>query len=631
MAEALAKIKPESRLDESITVSGLTATHPKYDQYLADWIRYLDLYEGENLERYIFKHDRESTRSWNARKKRIVYRNFCAPVVDLYLHYIFSKAITRAASRAAHEKLQAEKEQQREEQNEQRTKGAKVLPFRRPAASGTGGSSAAEWEAWQKDVDRRRTPIDRFMVDAERWALVFGHAFVLMDLPSTKNKPRNEEERKQMALRPYASLYFPTEAINWDLDEDLRLEWIRFREPTSGGSNPFGPDKAPQYGGARLVTSADQDPNRRASSALYREQVVNDVQYRTFTRKGWYLHEIKGNQVFTVDEGVYPAGFNQVPVVPIYNRRSSRYPFVGVSLLSDIARLNIEILNIDSLIQEGVYQQTLNILTMGKQQGNQKEITLSEQNVLEYTGQPPYFLSPSTAPISFMEDRIQRMREEISRIAKLGGGLGLEPRGSQSGIALAYEFNETNAVLAEKANEIEMGETAMHEAWFKWMGAEWQGIVDYPNEFSVQSFQEEIDLVTKAGDAMRSPTARKEMEKRALKKILHNVNDEIRDQIEFEIDFIPESVKTFSGPIFFDPIKQQWNTPGAGNPPIGVLGELLGAAPPDDEKSNPQPEPEMPMDGGFPPGTGQPGAQQGKPGAPTKGASKPPGTEKKVA
>ena len=577
--------------DHQISASALTATHPIYDLCLPDWVRALDLYEGRNLERYLHKHERESTKSFNSRKKRIIYRNFCAPVVDLYLHYLFSKPIARTSSRRAYEQQRRDIEEQRQERTEQRKRGEAVSPIR--VASVTSAGVAREWEDGLKNVDRRGTPIGRFMVDAARAALTFGHSFILVDMPSVKSSPGNEYERKKRNLRPYFSLYFPTEVTNWGLNEDWGIEWIRFREVSPNSGGPFDTREV-GYGEPQVATYADQDPTRPSRA---RTRMQGAVQYRTFTRQGWYVHEVHGSTVRLVNQGEHSLGI--VPVVPLYNRRATHYPFIGVSLLSDIARLNIEILNLDSLIQEGVYQQTLNILTMSRQQGNQKEVVLSEDNVLEYTGNPPFFMSPSTAPVAFMEERIRSVREEISRIAKLGGGLGLEPRGAMSGIALAYEFNETNSVLAEKADEIESAETLSHDYWFRWMGSPWAGLVDYPNEFSVQSFQEEIDLVTKTGDAVRSPTARRELEKRALRKVLHNVSEDIREQIEFETDFIPEITKTFSGPIFFDPVRQQTNAPGGGTP-VGALGDLTRMAPAkgdgDDEEGGQggdvQPDPE---------------------------------------
>jgi hypothetical protein len=319
------------------------------------------------------------------------------------------------------------------------------------------------------------------------------------------------------------------------------------------------------------------------------------ARYRTWTRDEWRIHDVEGNQVTFVDSGKNPLG--EVPVVVVYNRPSSRYGFLGQSLLYDIARLNIAILNLDSLIDESVYQSVLNILVIGRQPDEREELVTGPNNVLEYAGdRPPYFLSPSTAPIAFMEDRIQRFREEIYRLAKLGGGLGLEPRSAPSGVALAFEFNETNAVLAERADELENAEQGVHRLWYKWLDADFRGLIDYPDDFAVQSFQEELQLVTAGKQAIRSPLFRKELEKRAARRLLRNAAPDLIDEIGREVDFIPEAVESFTGPVFYDPLAQAIKQPTDPNP-IGQLGQLLeqmrgiqpGSTPPNPEAEAEQP------------------------------------------
>jgi hypothetical protein len=548
---------PTAQGTRALSARALTRTHPLYDKFLSAWVMYLDLYEGENLERYIHRHARESAESHAMRAKRIVYRNFCAPVIDLYLHYIFSKHISRTPVPGA------------------------------PAAVPTGGIEG-EWVEFQKNVDRRQNTIDRYMVQVARYALIFGHVFIAVDMPTVRQPPRHEAERKQRGLRPYFVTYFPTEVPNWALDEDERLLWIRFREPLPDAADPYlVKDRDTRY-------AIDEDPllaypasHRRLGRRPHR------ARYRTWTRTEWAIHEVRGDTVLLVDQGVH--GLGEVPVVPVYNRRSARYPFLGQSLIADIAKLNVGILNMDSMIDEAVYQQVLNILVIGRQPQDAEEIIIGTNNVLEYSGdRPPYFLSPSTAPTAFMEDRTQRLREEIYRLAKLGGGLGLEPRAAPSGVALAFEFNETNAVLAERADELENAESAAHRLWHKWLRSEWRGAIDYPDDFSVQSFLEELQMITTGGDAIRSPTFRRTLEKRAAKRILRNTEKEVLERVDQEIDFIPEIIKTFSGPIFFDPLTQDVRQPGAPGP-IGAYGAMVQqqTAPPqqDETAAAPQEEP----------------------------------------
>lgn len=555
---------------QDVSADTLTATHPIYNAFVERWLEYLDLYEEENLERYVFRHIRESQESHAARIKRISYRNFCAPVVDLYIHYLFSKPINRSTGQP---RTAAPTPEPDVAPTAPVRKKKHLTLVQKPGSGLAGSNLQQEWEGWLKDVDRRGTTMDRFMADADRFALIFGHIFIATDMPRISEQPRTEAERRAQSLRPYLVPYFPTETPNWQLDEDGSLVWIRFREMSQGQTDPFaGRDRWQQKAQQNVQMFADYRLIKEGQQGISMNPVKN-ARYRTWTRYGWFLHEIKGRKVELIDQGEH--GLGVVPVEPLYNRRYSRYPFVGQSLLNGISRLNVEILNMDSLITESVYQNVINILVMRRQPTDQSEIVIGANNVLEYSGDvPPFFLTPSAAPLQFMEGRVQTLREEIYRLAKLGGGLGLEPRAMSSGIEAAFEFNETNRMLADRADEAENTETKIHRHWYRWMGGEFTGTVDYSDDFSVQSFQEELQLVTTVKQTLRSPTARKEMEKRAAKHVLHNLDDETMEQIRRETDFIPESVESFSGPVWYDPIQQQVKQPGTDTPPVGTLGTI---------------------------------------------------------
>lgn len=523
---------------QSVPAKVLRAEHPLYVKYAPTWYRCLDLYEGNNLQDYLFRHRRESPDSFAGRLERLSYRNYSAPVVDLYVHYIFSKQIMR------------------------RSEG-KLTPI---------------WEEFHKNVDRKRTTLDRFMRDVAGWALCFGHCFVLVDAPKVTRPPASEQERIDAGQFPYFTIYFPTEATNWEVDEDGELLWIRFREPITGDVGPFD---VRDRGSARSIEDSSETAVMRRRGDVAIPQNAARVPrppraiYRTWTREEWFVHRVRGDQVDLLDRGTHPVG--EVPVVRFYNKQMARQPFLGVSLVHDIVRLNQRILDLDSLIDEATFQQTINLLCMQQQPDGADEITLGNNNVFEYWGdRPPFFLTPTTAPLAYMESRIQGIREEIYRLAKLGGGMGLEPRSVPSGVSAAFEFNETNRTLAEHADEFEAGEERCHHFWFAWQGQERVGSTDYPDDFAVQSFQEELAMITQVGSTIRSPTLRRELEKKAAKRLHPNAEPEVSDQIAGEIDFIPESVSTFSGPYFFDPLTQQVKSPMDPNP-IGFLGEIVAA------------------------------------------------------
>lgn len=499
---------------------------------LPTWKKCVDFYEGTNLSLYIRRHARESIASHASRASTTTYRNFTQPVVDLYIHYIFSKQIVRAES---------EKQQSGQPRK----------------SSGTGKQ---EWVNFHTNVDRQGTPIDRFMAEVGRWAFIFGHSVVLVDLPRLKDAQlRSEADRLKHNVRPYFSLYSPVDVTNWDEDHEGKLHWIRFREPLDGVIDPFH--------------KRSREEEEQAGRVVDNLERPKSARFRTWTRDAWYLHELRGDNVKLVDS--QPHWLGEVPAVFFYNRRLTRRRSMGLSLVSDIVGLNQEILNMDSLIAESVYQSVLNILVLGQQPEEEEEIIIGANNVLTYRGErAPYFLSPSTAPLDFMEQRVQRMREEIWRLAKLGGGLGIEPRAAQSGVSLAFEFNESNRMLAERADELESGEFQLHRLWHRWFGREWEGLVNYPEEFSINSFEQEVAMLTSSKQVMRSPTFTRTLEKRVMKRLLPGIGKETIEAIEKEIDLIPDMVSTFTGPVFYDAILQQTNPAGGGNP-VGEIARLI--------------------------------------------------------
>lgn len=166
---------------------------------------------------------------------------------------------------------------------------------------------------------------------------------------------------------------------------------------------------------------------------------------------------------------------------------------------------------------------------------NPSEIIIGSNNTLEYDGAPPFFLAPATDPGAFIQAQIEKAVQEIFRLAKLGGGLGVEIQSQRSGIAHAYEFNETNRTLAEKADELEKAENLVHKYYHSWMQESWNGSVDYPDSFSVESFDVELNLANSAKQTISSETFHNEMDKRVVRKILHNINEEVLKTIIEEV------------------------------------------------------------------------------------------------
>lgn len=456
-----------------------------------------------------------------------------------------------------------------------------------------------EWEReFLPNVDRLGTPIDRFMAAQGKLANLYDKMYIVVDMPQATAQAANDEQRQQLGLRPYLCSYSPLDAVDFELDQDGRLLWIRFIEVPANMVGPLDAreDKmravmTQNFGwdigqGRKLPTPAQQ---KRGGDGL-----KGPTQYRTYTRDGWFVHLVDGDNVSTVSSGNWPPSLRgEVPVVSLYGDKGARFPFGGASLIQGIITLAQDILNLDSLITEALYQQTLSILVMGRQPVEGDEIVVSEGNVLEVSpgSFPPYYLTPSQAPVVTMEQRIQVLAQDIYRLSKFGGGFGLEPKAVAPTTA-AYEFNLTNRALADRAALLEAAELEIHRIWYKWMGRDFRGYVEYPEDFSIQSFQELLAELQQAKLALRSPTLKRELEKRIARRLLASHDESILKTIDEETDFIPDAIESFNGPVWYDALRQEVSQPGSGVP-VGPLAEevrAMGIEPRDLYQPTPQEE-----------------------------------------
>jgi hypothetical protein len=174
-----------------------------------------------------------------------------------------------------------------------------------------------------------------------------------------------------------------------------------------------------------------------------------------------------------------------------------------------------------------------------EQGGTDTPEVLSHHNILEYVpgSKPPEYLVPGETPLKLIGEWIDRAKDEIFRLSKLSGSTGLlGVREATSGIAYAYEFNETNQSLAKKAEGMEQGEIEVHRVVAKWLSKTWDGSVNYPREFGVDDFLQELALLTEARGNLSSETAIKELEKKILAKMFSRENVELRSKIKSEVE-----------------------------------------------------------------------------------------------
>lgn len=561
----------------------LESEHPTYTKMKKTWQDCLNWYLGEEITRYIFQHIREKEVNYRRRKDRAYYLNYVREIVDIIASFIFSKTVSRQwesqdeleareqefqeiRSQRTQEQMEFERQQKQQQfqqqlemqqQNGEEEGGPPQQGPPQPQPQSFGGgdfgggggeeegqlqepnpedivaeareyarmapSVPPELQSFWDDIDLRGSSIDAHMQMICLLAQVFGHVDDVVDMPSIPDDyPENPTmaDQKEANLRPYVYTIFPLDFLNWEVDDKDEFVWARWREQITGNVGPF---------------------EERPSKPSWR--------YYTWTRSEWFVHEVvfkgKSNQpdISLVRAGEHELGM--VPVVRYYNKRYLLDPVVGHSAISDIGKVNIAILNWCSLIDEEVYQKCLNILVMEEPADKTAGVEIGSNNVLLWSGEtPPFYLAPASEPGQFMLELIDRGIQEIYRLAKLAPDTGVAKE-AQSGVAYSYEFNQTNRMLADTADQLERGEDRLHKLWALWQGLEWEGSIDYPDQFDVERLEDEVNRLSLLKQSVRSQTFKRELEKRTATRALAKVPAHVLNRVHTEIDMSPEEKPTF--------------------------------------------------------------------------------------
>ena len=152
--------------------------HPLYAASSTKRRKAMDLYEGgeriEGNRAYLTRHTYESDKQYDIRASRATYRNFAAPIVDVFASFI----------------------------NEGRPE--RILPDAlRPI---------------EADADRYGMTADAFFADVTRLAAAGGARFVIVDMEQKKGETVAEDRASGRRLVPYFTSISPDDVWDWGMD-----------------------------------------------------------------------------------------------------------------------------------------------------------------------------------------------------------------------------------------------------------------------------------------------------------------------------------------------------------------------------------------------------------------------------
>ena len=353
----------------------------------------------------------------------------------------------------------------------------------------------------QDNIDRMGSSVREFRVNLCEMVQIYGHCFVIVDMPVSQGEV-NLEQRIVNNQFPYFTIIQPGDVINWALDNFGEPYWVMVVENSALNIDPFNFDK----------------------------DNLSTISYKLWTRTSWHKYN---SELELVDEGVNPIG--KVPIVCFYDRKSKKYAgFLGISSLSDIAFINRNIYNLCSELQQIIDDQTFSFLALqgdiSEYQGD-KSIGTSKGLIYPEGKNPPTYVAPPNGPAEIVITQINNQVRKIYQIAKVdGGSASLDQQvKTQSGISQAFDFQETNSSLSKKANNLNDGEMKLWQLYASWENKVFDGSIQYPNEFSIRSVNDDIEEAVNFGKLEIGNMVKKELNKHIIKKKFPMMPDEELD------------------------------------------------------------------------------------------------------
>ena len=356
------------------------------------------------------------------------------------------------------------------------------------------------------DADLEGRSFEALMSEAQRFASVYGHVWLLMDKPSTNVMTRAEELNE--GIRPYLNIYTPENVLDWHYTRNpagyYYLDYLKIRE----------------------------------------EQTAEGEFYKL-----WYEDKIDTVFVSTVNRDEpklitsVPNPLMKIPAVILYNQRSPMRG-LGVSDLNDVADLQKAIYNefseIEQIIRLSNHPSLVKTKDTDAGAGAGSIIEMPENLDANLK---PYILQPNGSNLDGVLRSIDHKVEAINRLTHIGSLRSTAQR-IQSGIALRTEFELLNAKLSEKSQLIQLAEEQLWRLFADWQETIFDGEIEYPESFDIRDWATDLELLQAAkASNIPSDTFAKEIDKQIAKTVIEdNATLEI---INSEIDSKSVSLGTF--------------------------------------------------------------------------------------
>ena len=347
-----------------------------------------------------------------------------------------------------------------------------------------------------EDADLEGRSMDAFMKEASIWASVFGHCWIVVSKPNVGAQTRAEE--LALGVRPYLSLLTPLVVTDWRWERQpngsFELSYIKYIEEINDTMN-----------------------------------VVKEWTKEVITTTTVNLKDKKATDYYEE-----PNELGRLPFVCLYAERGP-VRGLGMSLIEDAAdqarAIYNELSEVESSIRLDSHPSLVCTADTNVGTGAGALIHMPENLDPQLK---PYVLEFSGATVDSIYKSIEERKKMIDTMASVGSIRVAETR-EMSGIAMETEMTLLNARLCSIADNIELAEEQIWQEVCKYIGAQWDGEICYPDNFAMHNTSNELDELTKMKDLSSNPLIQSAIDKRIAELLdIEELEMEPEDVVEGE-------------------------------------------------------------------------------------------------
>lgn len=325
-------------------------------------------------------------------------------------------------------------------------------------------------EDFLEDADLDGRNLNAFMKDVATWSSVFGHVWVCVAKPNVGAVTLADELAQN--ARPYLSLYTPLSVLDWLFERQpngsYALSYIKVLEEVSDTETVV------VEWTKTTITRTTLDTKQKTATRL--EQEVNEL-----GRLPWICVYAERSPVRGLGQSLIDDIADQQRM--IYNELSEVYDSIRLDTHPSLVATN------DTQVHGAAAGQ---IITMPE---------AMDPNL------KPYVLQFQGGQIDKIYLSIENRRKMIDSMGNVGA-VRVSATREMSGIAIETEFQLLNARLTNIADNLELAEEQVWQELCLYLGVEWTGTIEYPNNFALRNIDNELDQLAK----MKTLTARPEVQ-----------------------------------------------------------------------------------------------------------------------